>query len=218
MHPASRIFLYVLAALVIPGLSFFAVAVVLMSGLFGVLWVGRAPLALVWRTRWLLLVLALAYGYSLPGAALWPFMGTWSPSLPGVHEGLERVIRLVTLLLWLDLLVLRLPVEQLLSGLYALAHPLRLPGCDARRIALRLALTLKAIEALETSGASERAPGQPGHALARQEAMSNRLLRLFDPHLEQMLPEKITLIQQSLTPRDIWIPLLVVVWLVWEKL
>lgn len=193
MHPASRIFLYVLAALVIPGLSFLLVSALLVLGLVGVLSAGRTPLALVWRTRWLLLVLALAYGYSLPGEAAWPLMGAWSPSLPGMHEGLERVIRLVTLLLWLDLLVLRLPVEHLLSGLYALSRPLRLPGCDARRMALRLALTLKAIEALE------------GGLQGRQPA-SGRLLRLFDPRIERMLPEKISLVQTALTPRDIWVP------------
>lgn len=148
-HPASRILIYLLAALAIPGLPFFWMAILLILVLPPLMLRQGNPLRLIWRTRWLLLVLLFGYAYSLPGEPLWSALAEYSPSREGFRHGLEQAARLVILLLWLDLLVLRLPAEALLAGLYQLFRPFSRIGLDPQRAALRLGLTLRAIEGLE---------------------------------------------------------------------
>lgn len=132
-----------------PGLPItWTLALALLAGL-AALPRGAGVGRLVWRTRWLFLVLILGYAYSLPGAALWPALDTWSPSLEGAQHGAAQALRLLALLLWLDLLVLRLPPDRLLGGVYALLAPLARLGVPAGRVALRLGLTLQAIERME---------------------------------------------------------------------
>ncbi len=118
MHPASRILTYLLAALVIPGLPFFMLAIPLLGALPILAAQRRAPTRLLWRTRWLLLVLTLGYAYGLPGQALAPGLGDFSPTREGLLYGGEQALRLVALLLWLDILVLAQPADGLLEGLY----------------------------------------------------------------------------------------------------
>lgn len=211
MHPGSRILSYILAALVIPGLSFFALALALLGALLGVVWLGRKPLRLIWRTRWLLLILALGYGFNVPGDALWSALGEWSPSRQGLLVGLERALHLAVLLLWLDVLVLSLSSQQMMSGLYALMSPLAHLGMDVRRPALRLALTLKAIELLEQGSA-------PGAGRAGRGRGGN-LRHLFDPVPGDRVPEHVVLMHYPVRGRDFWAPILLLAcmgWLVWS--
>lgn len=95
------------------------------------------------RTRWLLLLLALTYAYSLPGEAIWPQAGAFSPTQEGLAHGLLQAGRLVVLLLLLDALVLRMPTAALLSGIYLVLAPFALFGLDRARATVRLALTLE---------------------------------------------------------------------------
>ncbi len=200
MHPGSRILIYVLAALVIPGLSFFPGTICMAAALISVAWQRRHPLHLIWRTRWLLLVLVLGYGFGLPGDGIWPFMGEWGPTLQGLVLGAEHAFHLMALLLWLDVLVLSLAGEQLLSGLHALMRPLALLGVDTGRVALRLALTLKAIERLE----------QGGRQLLGQQHQRERgnLRRLFDPVPSEWVPAHVVLRHYPVRNRDVLIPVL----------
>jgi energy-coupling factor transporter transmembrane protein EcfT len=149
LHPTSRILIYLLAALVIPGLPFFMLPVLLLLALLILSLQRRAPFRLVWRTRWLLLVMVLGYAYSLPGEPVWLALGNLAPSWEGFVHGVKQAARLMVLLLWLDILVLRQPVNVLLAGLFQLMRPLSSLGIDPRRAALRLGLTLRAIEDLE---------------------------------------------------------------------
>lgn len=149
MHPASRILTYLLAALVIPGLHFFMLSICLVSGMVALFFLRRAPFGLLWRTRWLLLVLVLGYAYGLPGEPLMPLAGGFSPSLEGLLHGGRQAMGLLTLLIWLDILVLAQTSEHLLGGLYQLAGPISRLGFESGRVALRLGLTLKAIEGME---------------------------------------------------------------------
>ena len=146
LHPGTRILLYVFSALAVPGLS--------LSWL-GVLAVLLAPfcvtrltsLALLFRrTRLLFLLLVIATAYTLPGEALWPVLAGLSPSREGLLQGLLQASRLAVLLLLLDLLVLRMPADDLLTGVHEVLRPFNRFGLDAQRIALRLALTLRAME------------------------------------------------------------------------
>ncbi len=173
MQPASRILTYLLAALAIPGLPFFMLALLLLPPLILLIRLGRNPLGLVWRTRWLLLVLALGYAWGLPGVPLLPAVGDLSPSLEGFLHGARQSVGLLVLLLWLDVLVLALSPDDLLGGIYQLARPLGAMGLDRGRLALRLGLTLKAIEGLERG--------------------RGNLLRLLDPRVALDLPGEVRL-------------------------
>lgn len=198
MHPGSRILIYVLAALVIPGLSFFALSLLLPGALVALARMGRSPFRLLWRTRWLFLVLVLGYGFGIPGDPVWLGLGEWAPTWPGLATGGEQAARLVLLLLWLDVLVLALTPVQMLSGLHTLLSPLCVFRVDTARIALRLALTLKAIESLEQEREREREGRRGGD-----------LRSLFDPIPTTLVPEGVTLVRQPLRLRDVMIPLLV---------
>lgn len=200
MHPGSRILNYVIAALVIPGLSFFPLAILMFAALPAIVLMGRQPLHLIWRTRWLMLVLALGYGFSVPGEGVLALLGPWTPTWPGLALGGERAFHLMVLLLWLDVLVLSLSSQQLLSGLHALMSPLAHLGVNAGRIALRLALTLKAIERLEQG--RDQATGA-GAGKGR-----GNLRHLFDPVPSAKLPEHVVLTHQPLGVGDVAIPLL----------
>lgn len=190
MHPASRILTYLAAALALPGLPFFMLSIFLLAGLAILLRHHRSPFPLIWRTRWLLLVLILGYAYSLPGAALLPGLGGFSPSLEGTVHGLRSAMGLLALLLWLDVLVLALPVSDLLGGLYQLAQPFRWLGLDGGRFALRLGLTLKAVEGLERG--------------------RGNLTRLLDPSIGRDLPERIEIRAVPFSALDLLVPCLVI--------
>jgi len=148
-HPASRILIYLLAALAIPGLPFFMLPLLLLIAIGALVGQRRSPLRLISRTRWLLLILFFGYAYGFPGESVWPPLGNLAPSWEGAQHGAEQAARLIVLLLWLDVLVLCLPAEQLLSGLYQLIRPFSGLGIDPARVALRLGLTLRAIESME---------------------------------------------------------------------
>jgi hypothetical protein len=200
LHPGSRVLIYVLAALVLPGLSFFWMTLSWVAALAAIAWMGRYPLKLIWRTRWLLLILVLGYGFSVPGESVWAPLGEWAPSWPGLALGVERAAHLMALLLWLDVLVLSLSTEQTLSGLHALMQPLRMLNVDIRPIALRLALTLKAIENLERGNAV-----QNGGPLGKHRG---NLRRLFDSEPDAYIPERVTLQKHPIQILDVLLPML----------
>ncbi|AMC34334.1 CbiQ family ECF transporter T component [Janthinobacterium sp. B9-8] len=92
------------------------------------------------RTRFLLLAIALVYGWATPGQYLWA--SSWSPTEEGVRWGLLQVVRLLGVLAALQLLLWRLNAAQVFSGLYRLLTPLSWLGLDRQRWALRLSLTM----------------------------------------------------------------------------
>lgn len=186
MHPTSRILIYLLAALAIPGLPFFMLPALLLLAVGMLMMARRMPFRLIWRTRWLLLVLLFGYAYSLPGAPVSPLLAQFSPSWEGVWHGLEQAARLAVLLLWLDILVLRLSSEALLAGLFQLIRPFSIIGLDPRRAALRLGLTLRAIEGMERGRGNLRS--------------------LLEPDYEPDLPQRIQLHLLPLRAIDIAIP------------
>ncbi len=153
----------------------------------------RAPLRLLWRTRWLLLVLLFGYAYSVPGEPVWLALGNMTPSWEGLRHGAEQAARLIVLLLWLDMLVLRLPANDLLAGLYQLMRAFAWLGVDARRAALRLGLTLRAIEAMERGRGNLRSllkldfEADPAHSVPQRIQLQLHPLRLIDVALPALL-------------------------------
>jgi hypothetical protein len=194
LHPGSCILIYLLIALAIPGMPFFMLPVPLLPALILLILRRSAPLRLVWRTRWLMLVLLLGYAYSLPGEPLWQALGTFSPSREGGVHGIEQAMRLLILLLWLDILVLGQPAEKLLAGLYQLLRPISWIGVDPKPAALRLGLTLRAIEGMERG--------------------RGNLNALFKLDFQVDLPQKLELSLQPLRPFDVALPSLAVVGLI----
>lgn len=126
----------------------------------------RAAWRLLYRSRWLMLVLLLSYAYTLPGNPIWPAWGFWSPTQQGVTAGAVRVLRLSLMLIGLAVLLVSTSRVRLIYGLYVLLRPTEWLGFDRRALAVRLGLTLEYIE--------RQAPGtslqqwlaklkQPGH-------------------------------------------------------
>lgn len=180
LHPASRILVYLLAALAIPALPFYGPVLLLLLAL--PLLAGRCRRAglLIWRTRWLLLVMLLGYAYSLPGVPLMVALGDWSPTHEGIQQGALQVLRLLALLVWLEILVLRLPSAELLCGLYGLLAPLDRLRLNGSRLAIRLAMTLRAIEHLERRQGEGLLDGVDASELPATISVTLRPARLID--------------------------------------
>lgn len=146
IHPVARILLWcgwavAVEAAASPGLIPLAVA---SATAFLFPPVRFQLLRLLRRTRWLLFVLLLTYGWSVPGEALWPGWG--SPSLDGLQQGALRVARIALMLAGLAVLLATTTRPRLIYGLYVLAKPLTWLGFDRRAFAVRLGLTLDYVE------------------------------------------------------------------------
>ncbi|MFN3750473.1 MAG: hypothetical protein ACK4SR_03810 [Thiobacillus sp.] len=147
-HAAARILLWAgwavaaeaAAPSVLPFLAVAAATAFLSAPARGLL------LKLLRRTRWLFVVLALAYAYTLPGIPAWPALGWASPSMEGLAAGGLRVARLALLLAGLAVLLALTAHARLLYGLYVLAAPLAALGLDRRALVVRLGLTLDYVE------------------------------------------------------------------------
>jgi energy-coupling factor transporter transmembrane protein EcfT len=147
VHPATCILLFACSALALPGLNFFETLVATLGLL---LTLPRGGFETAWRlarrSRWLFLIILLGYAYSLPGAPLWPTLGDFSPSIPGLRAGALQAVRLLLLLLVLDRCVLRLDEVFLLAGLHRLLRPFEPLGVASERVTVRLALTLRRMQ------------------------------------------------------------------------
>jgi energy-coupling factor transporter transmembrane protein EcfT len=96
------------------------------------------------RSRWLLLSMLLLFGWMTPGTIL--------PGVPGAtQEGLllaaENVARLMIAIATVSVLLAILAPEALVSGMRSLLVPLAGLGGFRDRLAVRLMLTLEAVEA-----------------------------------------------------------------------
>jgi hypothetical protein len=136
----------VLAALALPGLSFLGLvlAAVLALLLFHRHLTGARRL--LWRARWLFLLLGVGYAYSLPGPAGIPWLAEYAPSLPGLWLGGTQMLRLFLLLWLLDGLVISMGENNLMAGLYGLFSLIGKLGFPVERSTVRLGLTLQAME------------------------------------------------------------------------
>lgn len=101
-------------------------------------------LRMVLRLRWLLLALLVVYGWWTPGETLFPALGSLSPTLPGLRQGLLRVTALVCIISAVHLLIQTTERGQLLAALMLITGPLLHPEAK-ERFAVRLLLTLEAV-------------------------------------------------------------------------
>lgn len=155
-HPLVQIIVWMLLALLAQRLQPLVLSVLCVI-LFG-LALRASPallLKLLRRTRWILFSLLLIYAYTTPGAALWAQLGVVSPTREGLLDGLLQLGRLLSVLSGLAILLVLLPQQELISGLYTLAYPLRWLGLSRERIAVRLALTLEYAETAMSDTAND---------------------------------------------------------------
>lgn len=199
LHPAARLLLWggwAVAVEVATPWSLTLLAVALATAfLFAP--VRQHARRLLRRTRWLLLVLFVAYAWSLPGTALIPAWTWASPSMEGLEAGILRVIRLGMLLVGLAVLLASTEHKQLIQGFYVLAKPLVWLGLDRRAFAVRLGLTLEYAES-----------GRPGAWREAFDAVSE----------DDGQPARVTLPAQNWQTRDsavILAALLLLVGIVW---
>lgn len=95
------------------------------------------------RSRWLLLSMLLIFSFLTPGTHVRYLPGT---SSEGVVIAVEQAARLLLAISVLALLLTRLNPGQLISAMHTAFAPLRRFGIDRDRIAVRIALTLEAVE------------------------------------------------------------------------
>lgn len=134
------------------------------------------------RARWLLLLMVIMYGYSLPGEALYPVLAHYLPTREGILQGLVHAWRLALVVLLLDVLVLRLPIAEQLTGIHSILRPLAWVGLDRDRVVVRLALTMEAMQRPQDwAGMRQLLAGQaPAHEGPRSYVFAVRPYRGVD--------------------------------------
>jgi energy-coupling factor transporter transmembrane protein EcfT len=146
-HPAARLLVWGAAAVAVQGLQGFALYFIGASLLGAAALLGAARLVrLLRRTRWLLLAIALLFGFSTPGVLLLPDIGALSPTTEGIDLAATHVVRLVAVLASLSLLLEVTPPEALVGAIYSLLVPASRLGLDPGRIAVRLMLVMHYVE------------------------------------------------------------------------
>jgi energy-coupling factor transporter transmembrane protein EcfT len=163
LHPAARLLVWGAAAVAVQVLQDLSLYLVAAAS------VGLAALssaARLWRllrrTRWLLLAIALLFGFGTPGVLLMPELGTFSPTWDGLHLAATRLARLVAVLASLALLLEHTSAASLVGALHGLLAPAARIGLDRGRIAVRLMLVLQYAESARAGAWREwLEPGAP---------------------------------------------------------
>lgn len=106
----------------------------------------RRFFGLMRRIRVLLVAIVALFGWFTPGEAiisLWPELGL---SREGLVLALEHALRLVAVVASVAILLERLSVDRLVSGLLAVCRPVAWGGLSAEKLAVRLLLVLRYVE------------------------------------------------------------------------
>jgi energy-coupling factor transporter transmembrane protein EcfT len=134
---------------------------------------------LLWRSRWLLLPLAVLFAFFTPGTLLLPALGAASPTLEGIRLALLHGLRLMVVVLAAALLLQYTSTDDLVAGIYGLMRPLRVCGIDNGRVAVRVMLVLRYLESPEALKGWRHwvrpAAEAPGDAPARFHVRTPRL-------------------------------------------
>lgn len=148
MHSGLVLLLWLAAVAAVQLLPPLALAVVLAACALAAARLARARTwRLVRRIRVLLIAITVLFAWFTPGEAAlldWPRLG---PTREGLALAALHAGRLLAVVCAVGLLLERLPLARLVGGLYALSRPLCLVGVAPERLALRLLLVLRYVEA-----------------------------------------------------------------------
>lgn len=177
MHPVIRVLCLLIVAAFLARGSWLEVAA-LACGLAALsLAVGqrdwRRFFGMVRRLRFLLLSIAIIYGWFTPGVPLWPALEELSPTGAGVAQGLLRAAALIVLLGAVQLLLATTERPQFIAALRWWLRPLRPLGLAPERVALRIALALEAVPRLRQIVADSRAAEAGAPRIRRIAAVAN---------------------------------------------
>ena len=180
MHPVIKIMLF----LVFGSAVAFGDAMALSAGalvLLGLYLPGpaervRLALSMLRRMRWFFLSIAVVYLLFTPGRLLfsaWP----GGPTLEGMMGGAHRIASLVLIVLAVNLLLRTTPRPALISAILWCLTPLSWVGLPRERLAVRIALTLDAIDQVQVIY-RHRPRGDDGAEELRHEGLRQRLWRI----------------------------------------
>jgi len=146
LHPVSWLVLWAVLAIALnklPLVALSACALVLLA--CGERYAGERYRRLIWRSRWLLLSVALLFLFFTPGIYLADPFGYLGITNEGLHQALTQLGVLVAMLASLALLHEYLGTRGLLAGLYVLMRPLG-HFVDRRSTIIKLMLVLDFVE------------------------------------------------------------------------
>jgi energy-coupling factor transporter transmembrane protein EcfT len=153
MHAGTILLLWMTTALLAQMAEGWPLAVLVMASLAGALLFARSRcVRLLGRIRVLLLAILILFAWYTPGEAVFMDWPRLSPSREGLLLALAHGGRLLAVVCWVAILLTRMPTDRLVSGLYTLARPFGAFGLSAERLALRLLLVLRYVEAARGSG------------------------------------------------------------------
>ncbi|VAW88993.1 hypothetical protein MNBD_GAMMA18-2185 [hydrothermal vent metagenome] len=201
MHPVIKILLLLLAALMTVWGGWSQWLLALSLTVIGFTFVKEADvkkaLRMMARLRWLLLSIIIIYLWFTPGTPLLPDFPGWSPSYEGVLMGLHRAAILLLLVLAVSLLLQSTPLASIIAALLWLLRPFALLGLPHERLAVRLALTMEAVDELQRMTSTPPPVTKGLHQRIRM--ATTRMVDLFG---------KVTQHAHSLPCRSIEVPLL----------
>jgi energy-coupling factor transporter transmembrane protein EcfT len=153
MHPATRlvawaavvVFVQLARGPILWGLGFVVMAA-------SALLARRRAWRLVRRIRVLLLVLLILFAFFTPGEALLPFLGGVSPTREGGVLAVLHCTQLLVVVLLVALLLELTDERSLVSGLMSLARPFAVTGLSVERMAVRMLLVFRYVEAPPPGG------------------------------------------------------------------
>jgi energy-coupling factor transport system permease protein len=153
LHPAVSILCWLGLAILVARVDFRIVLAFAATLSLLVLITRSGPRArrVILRSRWLLLALLLAHGYTLPGVGIWPDAGVWAPTQEGLVSGGQQALRLLTILAGLAILLEQLAPRDLAYGLHILLQPVSWLGGDLRALTVRLYLVLDSVSSERTA-------------------------------------------------------------------
>lgn len=130
------------------------------------------------RLRWLFLSILVVYVFFTPGRLLWPELSS-GPTYEGLAQGGLRVAVLILLVLAVNWVIDTTEQNRLLAGILWCLRPLSILGVSPERLAVRISLTLEAVQALR-GDYREQPRLLPDHSRqARRDVITATAWRLF---------------------------------------
>lgn len=144
LHPGVRLLLWIGMVALLQGLSSSKLAgmsavAVLLAGLLAPKRLWR----IVRRSRWVFLAMAAIFALGTPGLLVLPELGPLGPSFDGLRLAADHILRLAGTVAAVAILLETTAPKSLVSGLYAIAAPLRVLAIDPAPAAVRLTLVMQ---------------------------------------------------------------------------